>query len=183
MLAALNIVAEKGSKEMGHIDLEKLTPAEQIVAEDAEETGLLQGMLRNATDYLRGFRWCPPIDRIYLGCGVGGVVAVFLFHFRERVQGTEEWLWVVDGDLPTAYLVTERAPDPASALEIYCELMDEWARAILEGQSLDHVFPVEAKPTTANAESLLKRLSFIKTELLPNWRINCPKRDRGQPPV
>jgi len=166
-----------------HVDLEKLTPVEQIVGENAEETSLLQGMLRDATNYLQSFRCCPPIDRVYLGCGVGGVVAVFLFHFAERIQRTDEWLWVVQGDLPTAYLVTERASNPVSALEIYGELMEEWAKAVLEGRSLEDVFPVKAKPTAGNAESLLKRLSFIRTELLPNWRTNCPKRDRGQLPI
>jgi hypothetical protein len=167
---------------MEHIDLGKLTPAEQIVGEDAEETGRLQGMLRDATNYLRGFRWCPPIDRVYLGCGVGGVVAVFLFHFSERIQGTDEWLWVVVGDLPEAYFVIDDAGDPASALEVYCGLMDGWAKAVLEGKPLDDVFPVEAEPTADNARLLLKRLNFIRTRLLPGWRTNCPKRDRGQFP-
>jgi hypothetical protein len=94
---------------MHPVDLNKLTPPERIVGDDAEETGLLQQMLQKATDYLKSFRWCPPIEQIYLGCGVGGVVAVFLFHFRERIQGTDEWLWVVVGDLPSAYLPTIRS--------------------------------------------------------------------------
>ena len=127
-------------------------------------------MLRDATNYLRDFRWCPPIDRVYLGCGVGEVVAVFLFHLSEPIQGTDEWLWVIEGDLPTAYLVTERAGDPAFAPEVYCGLMEDWAKAVLEGQPLDDVFPVEAEPTPDNAQSLLKRLDFIRTQLLPDWR-------------
>ncbi len=150
------------------IDLKKLIPAEQIVGEDDEETGLLKKMLQEATDYLRAFRWCPPIDQVYLGYGVGGVVAVFLFHFAERIQGTDEWLWVVTGDLPTAYSVVDQAAEPASALKGYCELMEEWAKAVLGGGSLKGVFPVEAKPTLDNAESLLRRLDFIRTELIPS---------------
>ncbi len=155
---------------MNHVDLEKLIPAERIVGEDAEETGLLQRMLQEATDYLKSFRWCPPIDQTYLGRGVGGVVAAFLFHFRERIQGTEEWLWVVVGDLPSAYLVVDDADNPVSALEEYCELLEDWANAVLEGKPLDDVFPVEAKPTPDNARSLLRRTGFIRTRLLPDWR-------------
>ena len=76
---------------MQPVDLERLTPAEQIVAEDTEETGLLQEMLQDAYDYIRSFSWCPPIDRMYLGRGVGGVVAVFLerhepFTYEHRVN-------------------------------------------------------------------------------------------------
>jgi hypothetical protein len=154
----------------------KLVPAERIVGDDAEETGLLQQMLQEATDYLKSFRWCPPIDRIYLGAGVGGVVAAFLSHFRERIRGTDEWLWVVVGDLPSAYLVTDQADNPVSALKVYCQLMDDWANAVLEGRPLDDVFPVEAKPTPDNAQSLLRRTSFIRTRLLPNWRAEWSAR-------
>jgi len=155
---------------MERVDLQKLTPAEQIGGEDAEETAQLKAMLRDATDYLRSFRWCPPIDRIYLGRGVGGVVAVFLFHFSNPIQDNDEWLWVVVGDLPTAYLVLDQAGDPASALEMYCQLMDQWAKAVLEGRSLEDAFPVTAEPTPENAKSVLKRVNFIRTRLLPDWR-------------
>jgi len=154
--------------------LKTLIPAEQIVGEDAEETRLLKQMLEDATGYLRRFRWCPPIDRVYLGFGVGGVVAVFLYHFREHVQGTDEWLWVIEGDLPAAYLVLDQAGDPASALEVYCRLMDDWARAVLEGRSLKEVFPVKAEPTPENAKNLAKRLTFIRTRLLPDCRAKWP---------
>jgi hypothetical protein len=52
-----------------HVNLEKLTPAEQIVGEDGEDTRLLKEMLQEATNYLRAFRWCPPIDQVYQGNG------------------------------------------------------------------------------------------------------------------
>ena len=159
---------------MPNLDLKTLIPAEEIVGEDGQETTLLKQMLEDATEYLQQFGWCPPIDRVYLGFGVGGVVAVFLYHFREHVQGTDEWLWVVEGNVPTAYFVLDKASDPASALEVYCQLMDDWAKAVLEGRSLKDVFPVEAEPTRKNAQDLAKRLSFIRTRLLPDCRARWP---------
>jgi hypothetical protein len=152
------------------LDVAKLTPAERIAGEDAEETALLREMLRGAKEYIEGFRWCPPVDRVYLGCGVGGVVAVFLIRFSKRIGDADEWLWVVQGDLPSAYLVLDQAHDPASAVEVYCQLMDEWVKAVLEGRSLEYVFPVNVEPTKTNATNLVKRLNFIRTRLLPEWR-------------
>jgi len=157
-----------------NVDLESLTPAEEIVGEDTEETALLKQMLQNATEYLRGFRWCPPIDKVYFGWGVGGVVATFLFHFQKPVHGTDEWLWVIEGDLPAAYLVLDQASDPGSALEVYCQLMDDWAKAVLDGRPLEGVFSVKAEPTPENARNLVKRLNFIRTRLLPDWRTRWP---------
>lgn len=157
------------------INLDTLVLAEQVVGEDDEETELLQEMLSSAKEYLASFRWCPPIDRVYFGCGVGGIVAVFLFHLREKIQGTEDWLWVVEGDLPAAYLVLDRASEPISALEVYCELMEEWAQAVLENRPIKDVFPVGAEPTTENAKNLQKRLAFIRKEVLPRERVRIKK--------
>ena len=59
----------------------------------------------------------PPDRRGALRARIGGVVAVFLF----RIDGPPEvdpLLWVVVGDLPTAYLVTDDAPSPAIALDV-----------------------------------------------------------------
>jgi hypothetical protein len=153
------------------MDLAKLTPAERIAGEDAEETRLLREMLGSAKRYIASFRWCPSIERVYYGGGVGGVVAVFLFHFDARIGGRDEWLWVIDGDLPAAYLVTDQAGNPAAVLDGYCQLMDEWAKAVIAGQPLNDVFPVKTEPTLENANGLLKRLNFIKTRLLPDWRV------------
>jgi hypothetical protein len=53
-------------------------------------------------------------------------------------------------------------------MEIYCELMEDWARAVMAGLSLDDVFPVDAVPTSANAEDLLGRLKFICEIIVPS---------------
>ena len=108
-----------------HVDLSRLTPVDQMRGDDDEDTALLKGMYEEAASYLRGFKWCRRIAEAYFGLGIGGVVAVFLF----RIEGppeVDQWLWVVVGDLPPAYLVTDDAPTPAVALEVYCSLMADW---------------------------------------------------------
>lgn len=149
------------------VDLKQLTSAEFISGEDQAETLLLQDMLHRAELYLKSFTWCPRIVERYLGYGVGGVVGVFLFRLESKVKGTDDWLWVIEGDLPSAYLVTDEAPDPMSALAVYCDLMGAWAHAVLNGTRLDVVFPVLAPPTSEFANMLLSRVGFIREKLLP----------------
>ncbi|OHB58996.1 MAG: hypothetical protein A2Y12_19690 [Planctomycetes bacterium GWF2_42_9] len=155
---------------MTNINLHKLTPAEHIKGEDAEETVLLNQMLNNAKEYLEKYKWCPPIDKIFLGFGIGGVVAVFLFHFNEQIEGKDDWLWVIEGDLPSAYIVLDQASNPASALEVYCGIMEDWAKAVTEARPINNLFPVKVEPSVKNAEGLLKRIKFIRERLLPKWR-------------
>lgn len=149
------------------VDLRRVKPAEQIVGQDASETRQLREMLQRAETYLRSFKWCPPVVQRFMGYGVGGVVAVFLFKLEEKFNDTDDLLWVVEGDVPSAYLVTDSAPDPASALATYCEMMEEWANAVLNGSPLDEVFPVGAPATRDNANMLLSRTRFIREKLIP----------------
>ena len=97
---------------------------------------------------------------------MGGVVAVFLFRI-DPAPPAEEWLWVVTGDLPSAYLVTDEAQTPAAALEGYCALMEDWATAVRSGAPLEDVFPVAAEATKENADSVVKRVNFVRNEVIP----------------
>lgn len=149
------------------VDFSRLVPAADIAGEDERETAELRGMLRDAETYLRSFDWCPPIVEKYLGYGLGGVIALFLFKLGEKIQGVDDQLWVVVGDLPSAYFVCDDAATPAAALDVYCGLMEDWAHAALNGSSLDDVFPVSAEPTAEYAKVLLSRTKFIRERLVP----------------
>ncbi len=108
------------------------------------------------------------------GAAVGGVVAFFLVRFRAPAGGTDPWLWVVVGDLPSAYFVVDEGSDPVEALEAYCEPMEAWTEAVLASRPLDDVFAVAAQPTEANARALLRRLAFLRAEVIPAWKARLP---------
>ena len=137
----------------------------RIVGHDAEDTALLREMAGDARDYIQAFDWCTPIRELTLGLGVGGVVALFRFEFKQAIGGTDDNLWVVVGDLPSAYFVYEGNEDPAVAFEQYCGLMEDWAMAIRRGSSVEECFPVDVPATQENAEALLSRIAFLRAEL------------------
>lgn len=142
----------------------------KIFGDDAEDTELLRAMTRSARDYITSFNWCPPISVCYLAFGVGGVAALFLFKFDRKIQDSDDQLWVVIGDLPSAYLVVEADDSPQQAMDRYCELMEQWIAAVRGFSSLDTVFPVSVVPTVENAELLEKRIAFLVAEILPQMK-------------
>ncbi|MEQ8767162.1 MAG: hypothetical protein RL885_24845 [Planctomycetota bacterium] len=150
------------------VDLKKLTPIQALPAiGDAEEAAELEALHRDAAAYLRSFHWCPELRQAYLGEGVPGIFASFLFELKAPIPGTEDdCLWVVVGDLPSAYFVVDDAPTPRAALEVYCELMDDWIGAVREGTSLEEVYPVAAEPTEEHAAMLASRLTFLREEII-----------------
>ena len=75
-------------------------------------------------------------------------------------------LWVITGDLPPAYLVTDDAPDWQGALAAYAGEMRKWVAAVRDGSSTADLIPVNVTPTAEHAAMLERRLDFIERELI-----------------
>jgi hypothetical protein len=148
------------------IDFTRVVPVDQMRGDDDEDTALLKGMATVARDYLSSFAWCSRIIRQWFGTGVGGVVAVFLFEMASSNDDVPPFLWVVVGDVPPAYLVTDDNETPTDALGAYLEEMRVWVERVREGGSLEDVIPVNAPPSRENADALEVRLNMIETEIL-----------------
>ena len=151
-----------------NMDTSSLVPLGQIQGEDASETSQLESMFREAAEYIESHHWARPVAEAYMGIGIGGVLAVWLLRFAEKVgDDADEYLWVINGDLPSAYLVIDQARDPVSALEVYCDLMVDWAQAVMEGKDPGEVFPVDAPTDGEHANMLLDRVRFIRERIIP----------------
>jgi len=138
-----------------------------IIGDDDADTAKLRELAIAAENYIQSFSWCPPIKDMYFAYGVGGIVAVFIVEFLQRIQGYDEELWIVVGDVPSAYLVVEPMDDEAQALERYCELMDQWITAVRNADDLSKVFPVSAEPTVKHVNMLRSRIELLRSALIP----------------
>jgi hypothetical protein len=131
-----------------------------------EVDGLLE-LARTAQSYVRSFAWCPPLLATYLAFGVSGVIGLFQVHFEQTIQKTDDRLWVIVGDLPSAYLVVNESDLPRDALENYCLLMDEWVDAVRDKSNFETVFPISSARTLENAGLLMSRIGFIRSQIVP----------------
>jgi hypothetical protein len=156
--------------QMAEIDLSKVVPVADLRGEDADDTNELLDLHRKATDYILSFKWCRNVREDYHGLGIGGVFAVCLLRIEATSAGVPEWLWVVIGDLPPAYLCTDDAPNPASALDSYIGEMQRWIRAVKNKAPLDEVIPVNAPATLEYAKMLESRLEFLDREVLSHHK-------------
>ena len=153
---------------MAQIDFSGLPHVESMRGEDDSETIEFQGLHRKAKAFLGTFSWCGGINTARFGLGVSNIVAVFLFEIHPLRRDVDDILWVVVGDIPPAYLVTDDAPDPARALQVYIREMRKWVEAVRSGRTVKS--PVDAPPTSGNAEALAMRLDFIEREILDRYR-------------
>lgn len=137
-------------------------------AEREELARLAAELAAEAAGYIRNFHWAPPIRDMPLAFGIGKVIGLYLARFERPIEGgDDDELWIVVGDMPPAYFVTDYTSAPADALEAYCELMQDWADAVVANDDLSQVYPVFAAPTQEHAEMLLGRIAYIRRVFIP----------------
>jgi hypothetical protein len=152
------------------IPVNGVVPLAQMAGGDEEDIRQLKIMATGAENYLRCFPWCKDIREIYFGDGYGGIVAVFLFRIEAARAGVDECLWVVFGDVPPAYLVTDVCKTPAQALEGYIEEISKWTELARQGKSSKEVIPVYVPATVENAADVERRLKLLREVILPAFR-------------
>ena len=157
---------EKGNE----LPVRGVIPIDQMFGDDEEDTRLLRKMASEAHDYISNFSWCKSIREAYFGDGYGGIVAIFFFHIEPSRPGADEWLWVVVGDLPPAYLVIDECKIPSQALEGYIDEMSDWVSLAKEGRSSENAIPVNAPATAEFAEMLESRLKVLRETIVPAFR-------------
>ena len=145
-------------------------PIEQMQGGTAEDTEMLRSMAADATKFISSFSWCESIEATYFGAGVGGIVAIFFFVIRPNPPGSKDRaLWVVVGDLPSAYLVIDFTRTPSEALRNYIYEMKRWVELARKGRSYRGVIPVNVPPTPKWAKELGGRLKFLEQNVVPRF--------------
>ncbi|MDH5694114.1 MAG: hypothetical protein OEZ47_13535 [Gammaproteobacteria bacterium] len=152
------------------IHFEKLKPVSEMCGESDDETIELNSYLTNATEYLSSFSWHKGIKNSYFGMGVGGIFSIFLFEIIPKTSNVDNFVWVVVGDIPPAYITCEEAPNPACALDGYIGAMLEWVDAVEVGGSIEGLIPVNAPPSKEYAKMLKSRLAFLDERILSNYK-------------
>jgi len=149
------------------VGISGVVPVEQMFGDDAEDTVRLEADLQVARRYLLNQKWCFGIRSMYFGAGLGSIAAVFLAELDQPADGVDEWLWVVVGDVPPAYMIVDVCSTPIAALEAYVELIKPWVDLAREGKQSVEVFPVSMLATPENAEKLQKRLDALTATVIP----------------
>jgi len=149
------------------IDFAELTNIKEIDDKDTTNFSLYD-LAERAKTYISSFKWAVGIKEGFLANGFDGILGVFLFKIVPESEKVDELLWVICGDIPPAYLVTDCAKTGLEALALYVEEMQKWVDAVFSGAFVNDLIPVNVAPDEEYAEMLLTRLNFIREEILFN---------------
>lgn len=129
----------------------------------------IEKLHQEARAFLESFAWCNSIIEDRIGFVYPSIVGVFLFKFVVTAKEREDWVWVITGDIPPAYIACEDSPNPATALDAYIGAMQEWIEAAENGAATGHLIPVKVEPTPENAARLKVRLEFLDEKILSGY--------------
>ena len=146
-------------RSMAH-DRRRMIPAHRIRNPEVRE------LAQEASEFLASHSWCAKIRSQHLAWAIAGVIGVFHFRIVAARPGIDEELWVIVGDLPSAYLVTAKREGWQEALRAYVREMTRWVRAVRARRSVKDLIPVNTPPTREYAEMLGGRLGFIRKHFL-----------------
>ena len=137
-----------------------------MASEPSEREADVPVLAAAAERFLAGQRWCARVQGVTPVFAISGVLGVFRCTLIPSHPDADVMVWVVVGDLPSAYLVHEPGDSWQDALRAYVDEMEAWVAAVRAGASLEGVIPVRAAPTPEHADMLASRLEFIRTRLL-----------------
>jgi hypothetical protein len=123
-----------------------------------------------ARRYLKFYNWVLSIKGEYVGYGADGIIYIFLFEIEPGRPEVNQWIWVIVGDVPPAFIPADDATTPFEVLDAYIGALEEWVEAARKGKSVAKLIPVNVDANPANAEMLAGRLKFLDERILPELR-------------
>ena len=168
------VKARLALQNLQHLHITGISPLNDMRADD-RRTKQLASMLTISVpvNYLHTQKWCIGMGDVYFGVGLGSVFSVFLVEIDPQPTGVDRWLWVIVGDIPSAYLVTDESPNPIAAAETYIGLMRSWIGMAREGESSSTTFPVNLPTTPESANRLERKIDSLQQHILP-WLQQVP---------
>lgn len=120
-------------------------------------------LAKEAYCYLLSFPWCLSINKGWLVYSCGYVIGLFYFEIVPDVaKGADSHVWVIVGDLPSAYIDILSASSAHSALDLYIRLMEEWASKVNNGEDTSDCYPINVPETKEYADMLTIRMNLLK---------------------
>ncbi|WP_456008808.1 hypothetical protein [Mesorhizobium sp. f-mel] len=106
----------------------RLPPADISTGEDELDSARIE-----ARQYLEFYDWVSAIKGEYLGYGAEGIIYIFLFEISPGRPDVPQWIWVIVGDVPPAYMPGDDVKTSYEALDGYIGAMEDWVEPRARG--------------------------------------------------
>jgi len=123
-------------------------------------------LVNEAKSFLKNHRWCKEIEKQWFVANWDNLLTIFFFKIVPNSELADDHIWVVVGDLPTAYIDIESASNKAEVIQVYTEIMDDWVRCVKNGESVEDCYSINVPPKLEYAKMLDTKIQLIKEHIL-----------------
>lgn len=152
--------------DRSRIDFTDLIKISEMKNYDIEDLDDQLKLAKEAKAFLLEHIWCKHIKEGWYDRGWADKLAVFLFQIIPDSENADEFVWIIVGDLPSAYIDILSASNGACAIEAYTNIMEDWYDNVLQGKSVENCYPIGVPPTKEYGQMLQSRVEFIRDEIL-----------------
>jgi hypothetical protein len=138
----------------------------EIKNADIEFADEIMELAKEATSFLTSHTWCKRILNGFFDRGWGYILGVFYFEIEPGSENADNFVWVIVGDIPPAYVDIESAANGLEAIKCYVDIMGDWVNNVKQGGAGENCYPVTVSPTLEHATMLENRLRLIKEQIL-----------------
>ncbi len=124
-------------------------------------------LVERAIFYIETRKWCKKLLRVWLNTNWDDYFAVFYMNIIPDKPTTPEYIWIVIGDLPSAYIYSGYCKDAYEVMKGYVFEMQKWVDRVMNDIPLDEtIIPVNVPPEKYWAQKLHNRLEIIREDIL-----------------
>ena len=156
---------EKGLIKDMNIDTDKMVLVGDLVKSQPDDSEFIE-LAEEAASFLKNHKWCKEIEKQWLAADWENLLAVFFFKIVPNSADADDYVWVVVGDLPPAYIDIESSDNEIETVRVYTKLMDDWVQHVKKGQPTDDCYPINVPPENEYAEMLAIRIRLIRENIL-----------------
>ena len=155
-----------GREKIMKVDVSKMILIDTIMKKDIKDDLSIYSLTVEAKQFILNKKWCKNIINGYLAKSIEGIMCVYFFEIEPSQKNIDNYLWVIVGDIPPAYLVIDNSPDANSAINTYVNEMRIWIKAVKNNESLENIIPLNVPPEEKYADMLETRMVFIEKKIL-----------------
>ena len=147
------------------IDTSEMISMETILEKYANDVENIK-LAKKASAYLYSHIWCNKIEKQWLVANWENLFAIFFFKITTNTKDTNEYVWLVVGDLPSICIDVESATNEQEVVKAYITIMEDWIKCVHNKGDIKKCYPINVPPTKGYADMLNTRISLIKEHIL-----------------
>ena len=153
-------------KNSNPVDISEMIAIENIAISDIDLKNEAIKLSKDALQIITTTLWCEKIIQGWLAYSNSYIIGIFLFHVKHKQNDSLDYVWLINGDIPTHIINARYCTNWITAFDCYINDMQEWVDHVYKGLSIDNLkVHVNVPPEAIWAERLESRLSLLRLEL------------------